>query len=76
MNASGSLDARLCGCKAHGGSEARQIALEYHRQAFIRRTLNSNDALRRRVVPFDELSAVLLADRDDPGVDYAAGAGY
>jgi hypothetical protein len=76
MNASSSFDTRLCGCKAHGGSEARQIALEFRRQAFFRRTLNPNDALRHRVVLSDELSAVLLADRDDSGVDYAAGAGY
>jgi hypothetical protein len=75
MNAR-SLDPRLCGCSAHGGSEARQVALEFHRQAFIRRTLNPDDALRRRVLAFDAVSAAILADCDAPGVDYAAGAGY
>ncbi len=75
MNAN-SLDTRLCGCSAHGGSEARQVALEFHRQAFIRRTLNPDDALRRRVVAFDALSAALLAERDQLGVDHASGEGY
>ncbi len=75
MNAS-SLDTRLCGCKTHGGAEARQIALELRRQSFIRRTLNPTDTLRRRVVPIDAMSAALLADRDQLGVDYAAGDGY
>ncbi len=76
MNTSSALDPRLCGCKAHGGSDARQVALEFHRQALIRRTLNPDDALRRRVVASDALTAAILADRDAPGVDYAAGAGY
>ncbi len=76
MNASSTLDTRLCGCKTHGGSEARQIALEARRQAFVRRTFNPDDALRGRVVPRDALSAALLAERDQLGVDYAGGAGY
>ncbi len=76
MNTTSSIDTRLCGCKTHGGSEARQVALEARRQTFIRRTLNPHDALRKRVVPRDLLSAALLADRDLPGVDYAGGAGY
>jgi hypothetical protein len=75
MNAS-SLDTRLCGCSAHGGTEARQVALEFHRQAFIRRTLNPDDALRRRLVALDAVSAALLAERDQVGVDYAGGEGY
>ena len=74
MNAS-SFDTRLCGCRAHGGSEARQVALEFRRQAFIRRTLNPDDALRRRVVAFDALSAALLAERDQLGLDNARGVG-
>jgi hypothetical protein len=69
-------DTRLCGCKAHGGSEARQIALEARRQAFIRWALNPKDALRGRVVALDAMSATLLAQRDQVGVDYADGAGY
>ncbi len=76
MNTGSSLDTRLCGCKVHGGSEARQIALEFRRQAFIRRTLNPNDALRGRFVPTDAMSSALLAERDQLGVDYAGGAGY
>lgn len=73
MNAS-SLDTRLCGCRTHGGSEARQVALESHRQTFIRRTLNPDDALRRRVVVSDALSAAILADREQLRVDHADGA--
>ncbi len=75
MNTSSSLDTRLCGCKVHGGAEVRQIALEFRRQAFIRRTLNPDDTLRRRVVAFDALTAALLAERDQVEVDYAGGAG-
>lgn len=73
MNAS-SLDTRLCGCRTHGGSEARQVALESHRQTFVRRTLNPDDALRRRVVVSDALSAAILADREQLRVDHADGA--
>jgi hypothetical protein len=76
MNATTWHDSRLCGCKAHGGPEARRIALEARRQAGVRQMLNPQDALRLRVVAQDALSAALLADRDLPDVDYAAGAGY
>ena len=76
MNTNSRFDTRLCGCRTHGGVEARQLALEVRRQAFVRRTLNPNDTLRSRVVPPDPLSAALLADRDVAGVDYASGAGY
>ncbi len=76
MNTSKTLDSRLCGCKTHGGSEAREIALEFRRQAFIRQTLNPDDALRHRVVALDDVFTALLADRDEPGVDYAGGTGY
>ncbi len=69
-------DSRLCGCKAHGGPEARHIALEARRQANIRQMLNPGDALRHRFVASDALSAAILADRDLPDVDYAAGGGY
>ena len=69
-------DSRLCGCKAHGGPEARSAALEARRQAGIRRMLNPEDALRHRVVALDALSAAILADRDLPDVDYAGGGGY
>lgn len=69
-------DSRLCGCKAHGGPEARLIALEARRQTAVRQMRNPDDALRHRVVALDALSAVLLADRDLPGVDYAGGGGY
>ena len=70
------LDSRLCGCKAHGGPEARRIALDARRQASIRLMLNPKDDLRLRFVAHDALSAALLADRDLPDVDYAAGGGY
>ncbi len=76
MNACRTLDTRLCGYGTQRGSEARQIALEFPRQAFIRRTLSREDALPRRSVALDDLADVLLADRDEIGVDYAAGAGY
>lgn len=76
MNASSWCDTRLCGCKAHGGPEARSIALEAHRQAAIRHILNPGDLLRRRIEERDAMSAALLAERDLPGVDYAGGGGY
>ncbi len=76
MNTSSAIDSRLCGCKTHGGSEGRQLALEARRQAFVRRTLNPDDGLRSRFVPADALSLALLVERDQLGVDYAAGAGY
>ncbi len=74
MNTSSSADTRLCGCKAHGGSEARQIAIEFRRQAFIRRMLNPEDALRHRVIAFDSPSAALLGKRDRRGSDDVAQA--
>ena len=74
MNAS-SLDSRLCGCRTHGGSEARQVAIESHRQTFIRRTLNPDDSLRHRFVASDALSTAILAGRERLRVDRAGGAG-
>ncbi len=76
MDASGWFDSRLCGCKAHGGPNARLIALEVRRQTAVRRRLNPDDALRDRVVARDPGSAALLAERDLSSVDYAGGAGY
>ena len=70
-----SLDTRLCGCRTHGGPEARQVALESYRQTFIRRTLNPDDALRHRVLVFDALSAAILAEREQLRDDRAGGAG-
>ncbi len=76
MEGSSWFDSRLCGCKAHGGADARLTALEARRQAGVRRMLNPDDALRSRVLPPDALSSALLAERDGAGVDYAGGAGY
>jgi hypothetical protein len=70
------LDSRLCGCQAHGGPEARRIALEARRQAALRRMLNPTDDHRQRVIELDAFSAAVLADRDLPDLDYAGGAGY
>ncbi len=76
MDAGNWYDSRLCGCKAHGGAEARSVALDVRRQAAIRHILNANDLLRARVVEPDALSVALLAERDLAEVDYAGGLGY
>ncbi len=76
MDASSWFDSRLCGCKSHGGPEARSVALDARRQAAIRHMLNPDDLLRTRVVERDALSGALLAERDLGGVDYAGGGGY
>src|SRR5512146_2763044 len=70
------LDTWLCGCKAHGGPEARRIALEARRQAASRRMLDPTDDLPHRVIGLDAYSIDTLAERDLPNIDYASGAGY
>ncbi len=76
MDASSWFDSRLCGCKAHGGAEARSVALDVRRQVAIRHIFNPDDLLRTRVVERDALSTALLAERDLADVDYAGGRGY
>ena len=69
------LGAMQAGCKAHGGPEARETALEARHQTAVRRMLNADDGLRSRVVARDALSVAILAERDLAAVDCAGGEG-
>ena len=63
MSAGSSLRIRLCGLKAHGGSEARRAALGFRRQELVRPTVDPDGDLHDCVVRPGAVSSASAARR-------------